>query len=269
MGMIDYLDGHDKAIVLQKERSGIFLKEYHDMNEINPLFLREVLNKNDQIFKGLRSKVFPEKNLYMFSQQLFESYLGYEVPMMFVFVLASPTAIRELPSILNFMDIFYAFKTKPIFKFLFVEWPDLNGLKEQDLNKIQQNFNLLFEETHIVLKKHVKDPQIEILKYDFIVDYVSFSIDMFREDRIFQIDLNWIEHFYERENSYHKFCLGQAYFDLVIRRLVAIYMQDKMFYNYELSARNYLITTELNKRFLKCYRASCAILNILVKNPHV
>lgn len=165
------------------------------------MLLNDVLDQNDQIFKNLRSKVYPENNLYLFAQHISESYLAFKDPMMLVFVLASPTSVRELPSIISFIEIFSTLKIKPIFTFLFVEWPDLKELKKQGLNKTQQDFNTIFEKIKILLNKHIKEPNIKIISYNQIVNYINNGKDTLLNDKNFQTDLACIEQFYERENS--------------------------------------------------------------------
>lgn len=266
--MRNLVNGHDHAIALQKEKTDIFIKQFHDLCEPHLHLIEEVLEKNNQIFNRLRSKIYPENRLSQFAQHVHESYVEETPPMTLIFILASPTATKELPPIIQFIKLFCAFKVKPIIHFLFVEWPDLESLKNQDMEKIHQKFNLSFEETKTIINQYVDKPSINVLNYNQIVKYVAVSEKALLHDKDFQTDLAWIEGFYEREDSCYKFCSKQAFFDLGARRLVALYSQDNIPHFNKFSDRIYLITTELNKRFLKCYRSPYTILNITVNHTN-
>ena len=257
---------HDNSILLQKERIEDFLKNLHssyrdtDNNKLNHL-----IHTNNLIFNKLRSKLFPDKNLEAYSKHIYEATLFSDEPMVFSFILSSSTAIKELPEIFHFIDALNTFKTKPIIHFIFVEWPNLQAIEKQNSIEIRNDLSVFFNNTLSFLKNHLENPHVKKISYEHIIHHMDDTGEL-KKDENFVTDLTWIENFYERQNSYCYASPKQAFFDLVARRLVTKVTEESVIHNNLSQEKNYMVTTELNKRFLKCYRSHCTILNIAARS---
>lgn len=251
--------GHEEAVALQREKSALFLEAYHHEHQERGLPLTYILMKNNLIFESLRSKIFPETNLLLFSKDVYDSYIATQDPMTFTFVLASSTAEKELASVLRFLEIFSTFPIKPQVYFLLVDWPRLQDDKtpQGTVNSYQDISSRIGAFFHLCQKS----PHIDFIEAPQITAFMNSHEELLKE-KDFQTDLAWIERFYEREHSYYRLSPEQAYLDLIVRRFIAFYANEMIFSQHERSEKNYLITTELHKRLLKCYRADCTILNI-------
>ncbi|MBA4749848.1 MAG: hypothetical protein H2057_04415 [Alphaproteobacteria bacterium] len=251
--------GHEEAVALQREKSALFLEEYHHEHQERGLPLTDILIKNNLIFESLRSKIFPETNLLLFSKDVYDSYVANQDPMTFTFVLASSTANKELASVLKFLEIFSTFPLKPKAYFLLIDWPRFHDDKtpQSTVNSYQEISNRVGAFFHLCHNS----PQIDVIEAPQITAFMKSHEELLKE-KDFQTDLAWIERFYEREHSYYRLSPEQAYLDLIVRRFIAFYANEMIFSQHARSEKNYLITTELHKRLLKCYRAGCTILNI-------
>lgn len=263
--MTDYYD-HENSILLQKEKSEFFLKNIHSSyRDMDNNKLKHSIHINNLIFNKLRSKIFPDKNLETYSKHIYEATLFSDEPMVFSFILSSSTAIKELPEIFHFIDTLNTFKTKPILHFIFVEWPNLQAIEKQNSIDVQKDMSIFFNSTLSFLKKYLENPHIKKIPYEHIILHMEDTGNL-KKDENFITDLTWIENFYDRENSYRHVSPKQASFDLVARRLVTKVTEESIFHNNSSQEKNYIVTTELNKRFLKCYRSHGTILNIAVRS---
>ena len=267
----DLVSGHELSILKQRDECNLILNQFSN-NSLD----RRLIEKNTTIFKKLRSKLMPENHLSHYAENYYNAYQGHGRPMTFVVILASDTALKETPKFINFIQDFNFLKVKPQINFILLNWPNLNDIVQLSKNQRSQKFTPLMEKLHKYLKDHLIDYKLHPIDLEFnhnsIVSPKIFALEF--KNVIEQLqgevqqDVAWIQNFYQRENSFKNLDNNQALIDLAIRRGVAQWAEKNIFNVHQNSAMNFLITSELNKRFLKCYRTEYAIFNVALDAPH-
>ncbi|MGI4851272.1 MAG: hypothetical protein ACRYGR_04965 [Janthinobacterium lividum] len=267
----DLISGHELSILIQRDECNLILNQFSNNN-----LDRYLIEKNTTIFKKLRSKLMPENHLSHYAENYYNAYQGHGKPMTFVVILASDTALKETPKFINFIQDFNFLKVKPQINFILLNWLNLNDIVELSKDQRSQKFTSLMEKLHKYLKDYLTDYKLHPIDLEFnhdsIVSPEIFALEfknvIEQPQGKIQQDVAWIQNFYQRENSYKSLNNHQPLVDLAIRRGTAQWAQKNIFDTHQDSSMNFLITSELNKRFLKCYRADCAIFNVALDAPH-
>lgn len=279
------INHHNLAIELQRRRSIGLLLGLIKTNKmlIEQSSIGKLLSLHNSIFDYLRSKIFPEKTIDKFTEDLFHTFICQNRLLEFYCILAESTALKEVNDFINFVNICNWLKHNIKIHFILVNWPSIDtnfkplSTNQSLLNTRDKIFGLLDNkvlgfELHLVspweektLNSHI-DPlfchEFQQMNHQIKQIYVN----KIKGSLSLKNDINWIEKFYKRQVSLSRLAPTQAIFDLSIRRSLGVYVARKFDeINKEKSkSAYYVITSELNKRFLKCYKSQSSIINIFI-----
>lgn len=276
-------DEHMISIIKQKEISCDLLKKLisSSQHSINELYARTVIEQHSKLFSQLRSKIFPDNLIKKFTEDFFYTFIDKNKEINLYCVLAGTTALNELQYFVRFIEIFNLFEaTLFSLHFLLVDWPDLNNISTRSnsnfLNIVNQIDTELDEKTdryHLHVVSCLADRQLETpyldLTFNEQFQHIMQLIErcdniLYRQKTDLDVDIKWITNFYDRQKSLHPLGHKQAILDLAIRRGIGAYITTKAEVLNRINKSCFLITSELNKRFLKCYAAKVPIINITV-----
>lgn len=245
-----------------------------DERVINIAEYRELKNLLEQMYRRLRTPVFPKKYNKTLVNSIHKAYSG-EKKLSIRGILASPTAKEEIPFFLRVMKIFESHHTFCDFELLLVRWDYLNSPQsKEDFEKTVESVKdciTLYGYSRNILNVVDINVEIDSEKAEGPANFKEWfnKINIADQQDIniskdLNTDLIWITQFYNRQKSLQDLGKKQALFDLAIRRYVGDRFSNE-FMNSKNSETPFLIlTSELNRRFLKCYRTTLPIANILV-----
>lgn len=193
-------------------------------------------------------------------------------------VLASPTAVSEVPYFIHVMKTFMKYEVPIESQLLLVQWEQIEA-SQKVFSETSCSFQVIADHVRecimeaglpgeilsVVDISHEKESEMISAPLDFKEwsQRVSLAEQSQNISKDLKTDLNWITGFYQRQESLQSSGRKQALFDLMIRRAIG----DR--FSKELQQENdesyLMLTSELNKRFLKCYRSKLPIANILVR----
>lgn len=276
------LDSHDAAIESNKQKLISKVNNYIIESEkfINQDKKDKILNLTNNIFNHLRSPI--KKNfLDDLAKGIINQFKKEKLQAFFNCVLASVTAVEELPYFLKFIDFWHdqGFEIKA--NFLLVRWENLVEVEHLDFPERNKQFIRELDALNALISGHVVESKIIPINWvhskeedleltDEICHFFDHILEVFQMvnyqdklDNVLKRDINWIVHFYERQDSLKALGKKQALLDLAIRRAIGHYV-EKQWVSQQEHDLYLLITSELNKRFLDCYNSSTPITNIKV-----
>lgn len=283
--MDDYLRQQSfylNSILVQYKKSKFYLEnilKYYDISCDDNLGAN-LLNCHSDLFDHLRSKIFPDNKINQFTEKFFLSLICNNKRVEFYVVLADITARKEINFFIRFLNFFKKFTDHIVVHFLFVNWPILKHYyKNANIDKINQTYNLINK----IIKQKLSTFTLDISNFlatDFPLRYNNgFFNQIFQcelksielcicDERLnsrkfsLETDLKWITHFYAHQRSLSHLGYNQAIFDLALRRSIGAYIDFTIQQFSKQENACILLTSELNKRFLKCYDTKNFIINI-------
>jgi CRP-like cAMP-binding protein len=195
-------------------------------------------------------------------------------------VLASPTAVAELPSFLRFAELFRARGVAVELRALLVRWENLEEVRDVPPEVRDETFRAQVAAVRDALEaagfpRDAVDPaDVAVAMETGAVEAPADAAAAFDEiaraaadlsavDPAVARDLVWITGFYDRQASLKRLGPRQPPLDLTLRRCVGKRIMDEARALGGASGPPPLmLTSELHKRFLPCYSASVPILNI-------
>lgn len=195
-------------------------------------------------------------------------------------VLASPTAVAELPSFLRFAALFRARGVAVELRALLVRWENLEEVRGAAPELRDEAFQAQVAAVRDALES-AGFPRDTVDLVEVAVDMVNGAVeapadaaaafdeiaraaaDLSAVDPAVARDLVWINGFYERQASLKRLGPRQPPLDLTLRRCVGKRISDEArALGGEAGPPLLMLTSELHKRFLTCYAASVPMLNI-------
>lgn len=271
------------AIDSQRRISFNFLNQLLNSNQtlIQQNLVPELLWLHDSLFNHLRSKVFPERSIEQFTQDLFHGLVSRSKVLEFFCVLSDSTALKEVNYFINFVNLYKNFESSIKINFVFTYWPIVDHncqvvSKPTSLMDRLEQINQLLQNNVGCFDLYLASPEegyfanadpLFFKEFQQINDQVCHCRKEAEYDSSLMNDIQWITSFYQRQHSLCQFAPNQAIYDLCVRRALGAYVARKYetlkggTYN---DRAYFLITSELNKRFLKCYNAQSPILNISI-----
>jgi hypothetical protein len=276
-------EGYVESIHKQESISIDFLKNLINLYQksFNEPYVTTVIERHQKLFSLLRSKIFPDNLLHQFTEDFFYAFIAQNKTVHLYCVLASPTALKELRQFINFITIFKLFDSYFISPhFILVDWPSANANTPDSafLNLIDQIDNTLKAQLnlyHLHVVSPLENHQLRKSYFDasFTEEFEhirqlidSFANTLYHQKTDLDVDIMWATNFYDRQDSLHELGREQAILDLEIRRGIGAYINRKLEQFSPLNQSCFLVTSELNKRFLKCYATKAPIINITVNN---
>lgn len=227
------------------------------------------------LYRAMRSPVFPKKGYVPLANALAACF-SQSRALRLRGVLASPTAIHEVPFFLKAADTFRKHGLAVDLRFLMVRWENFVDVHDQPLDQRASTFEAQVSEVRATVARHewseaVVEPidvavgngnQTLRAPRDFeesIARLEAGAKDMSALPPRVSKDLLWITGFYARQASLHRLGEFQPRLDLAMRRAIG------RRFSAETGGPAVMLTSELNKRFLPCYDAALPMMNINVR----
>jgi CRP-like cAMP-binding protein len=226
------------------------------------------------LYSRLRSTIQPKKGHLLVAGAIAAA-VAQGRPVRLRAVLASPTAVAEVPSFLRVASLFREYGFRVDLRALLVRWENLVDVEQITAETRGMMFNDVVASVRHAFGAADFDPSgvepvnIEVSFADGILtappepakifeSIVQAGADLSRAEATLGRDLVWITGFYERQASLNRLGPRQPLIDLALRRYIGAYFSTEA--NSE--AALFMLTSELHKRFLGCYGASVPMLNI-------
>jgi len=227
------------------------------------------------LYSALRSPVFPKKGYMPLAEALADCFSRSRA-LRVRGVLASPTAIHEVPFFLKAADTFRTHGLEVDLRFLMVRWENFVDVCDQPLDERASTFEAQVSEVRAVLARHDwSDAKVDAIDVAVGRDNQTLRAPRDFEESIARLeagakdmsalpprvskDLLWITGFYARQASLHRLGEFQPRLDLALRRAIG------RRFSAETGGPAVMLTSELNKRFLPCYDAALPMMNINVR----
>lgn len=242
-----------------------------------------LLALSEDLYPRLRGPVHPKRAYKELADALLATSRSSR-PVRLRAVLASPTAVAEVPSFLATAQIFVRHGLPVELRALLVRWENLIDSESTAGALRDERFQGQLAAVQRAFTKHGFDPAA-VEPVDIGLDLAGGELrhpcdaalvyrqvaearsDLATAEPGLGRDLAWLTGFYERQASLRRLGLQQPLVDLALRR----YVGGRFSHEAKASTATdgaapgpalFMLTSELHKRFLNCYSASVPILNI-------
>jgi hypothetical protein len=273
-------------ISLNNEQKSIFdiLNDLSsNLEDKNKYYLEKYANLIEEVYECLRSKIFPKKRYRSLAEFLDSAATKPSSNNISIrAVLASPTALKELPYFINYANIYKKYGFNIDLKFFMVRWEYLNEAQSLD----QPTLDSIYQEQSLDVKKALINKgweDAELIPVNTEIDFPTGKVtspsdfhDCNHEvmsakstlppNTRLSSDINWVENFYNKQDSLQTLGKEQAFCDLVIRRAIGKRISEE--YSAFAANKNHyymMLTSELNGRFLRCYDTLATIHNLSMR----
>lgn len=270
------VDGFQRAIVLERQalEAAIAATPGADLDRLIP-FVAE-------LYSMLRSPIFPRRAYQVVAGILVRGAVGASVGVRLNGILASSTARAEIRSILRCADAFRRHGINPLLHLYIVEWENLSDLHQRrasprtssfaaDIRDVESAAELAgFANTVLPISVEIDGDGPYITSPPDFREWshrvVDAAHDSTRAPADLARDVTWTRSFYGRQSSLSRLGDRQPLVDLTIRRAMGQRISSQSSHLAEgIPHMSVIITTELHKRFLRCYATTFPILNIEVR----
>jgi hypothetical protein len=236
------------------------------------------------LYALLRSPIHPKKGYLALADALVKAVACEERRVHLQGVLASPTAMTEVRSILHCAAIFQRHGLKPQLKLFLARWENLVEIQHESaaaralaffqqvrgVREVAQRAG--FADAVIPIDVEADSTTGEILYPLDVRDWsrrvLSASADPRGACPSLARDVVWSIGFHARQASLSRLGEPQALFDLALRRALGQRISTEHASHSQLEGGvSAMVTLELHKRFLPCYAASLPIINLDGRAP--